>query len=59
MRWIAAWLLYWLASAVAPLTHLLDAEWPYRVFNRLALLSDAVQGDGPGPWKDPPGAPHA
>ena len=59
MRWLTAWLLYWLGSALIPLTHRMDAEWPHRVLSRLMGLSNAAQGKGPGPWKDPPGAPHA
>jgi hypothetical protein len=56
MRWLAAWVLRLLGSVLAPLMRHTNFEWPYRGWNRLMLLSNAAQGEGPGPWKDPPGA---
>jgi hypothetical protein len=53
MRWLAAWTLYWMGDAVSRVMHLAEPLGRlYPVYSRLMCWSDAVQGDGAGPWQD-------
>ncbi len=52
MRYIGSWLLYLMGSLFGSLTHLLNAEWPHRVFSWFMWRSNAVQGKGAGPWME-------
>lgn len=53
-REAASWVCYWIAVELTVLERLLGYwfEWPYHLFAQLIRWSDALQGDGPGPWID-------
>lgn len=52
MRYLLAWVLYSMGDLVTRRALL----WVhgYRYYNWLMIKSEMVQGDGPGPWKNPP-----
>ena len=49
MRCAAAWALYWLGDLVSRWN---GTDAGYDLYQWLMRTSDAVQGSGPGPWKD-------
>lgn len=53
-REAASWVCYWIAVKSVVLERALGRwfEWPYHLFAQLIRWSDALQGDGPGPWSD-------
>ena len=51
MRFLASWAVYLVGCAVGGLMDRFDKGYP--LYNRLMLLSDRIQRDGPGPWRAP------
>lgn len=54
MRWLAAWVLFWVGDGVFRLTNLPRCDGLYPVYSRIMALSFAIQGDGAGPWRATP-----
>lgn len=53
MRWLLAWVLYWLGDMIERWN---DDDrrftaFGFNAYQRLMAWSDIVQSDGPGPWK--------
>lgn len=54
-RWLLSWALYWLGDAVSRWNDN-DARFTevgFHLYQWLMQKSDAVQGDGAGPWMPP------
>lgn len=51
MRFLAAWLIYILGDAINRISYDPIAGVLYRPYNWLMLGSEAIQGDGAGPWQ--------
>jgi len=63
MRTLVAWLLYWMGDAI---WRVFDQWLPwiglrgplYTAYNSLMCGSEAIQGDGAGPWFPTPDSPE-
>jgi len=52
IRAALAWTLLGVGHVISrPMVRWDWASWIYPAYNRIMLASNAVQGDGPGPWK--------
>ena len=54
MRRYAAWVIIGLGQLVGTVMNLGEwFGWLYPTYNKLMIFSSDIQGDGPGPWKEP------
>lgn len=60
VRFLASWVILGVGHALSVVMNAADwLGWIYPAYNRLMIISSNVQGNGPGPWREPSGDPLA